>query len=170
MYHKRGFTLIELLVVVLIIGILSAIALPQYQVAVAKSRYASGMHMVDSVWKAQQVYYMANGQYATQFEDLDISLPAGMRHVSVPGDTGDDRWENEDFRFNIRVDSGQGNYVYVVIKHTNVSVKPEYLRYFRQPGAKCYAWAPSALWNKVCLSFNGKLSSANGFWNIYDLP
>lgn len=77
MYQKQGFTLIELLVVVLIIGILSAVALPQYQVAVTKSRYNQLMTLTHSFKKAEEVYFLANGSYTFSFEDLDISVPAG---------------------------------------------------------------------------------------------
>ena len=69
-----GFTLIELLVVVLIIGILAAVALPQYQKAVLRSRYAQTQILARNLYDAAQRYYMANGEYAPDLTALDIQV------------------------------------------------------------------------------------------------
>ena len=72
---KKGYTLIELLVVVLIIGILSAIALPQYRAAVVKAKYMQLMTLGDAVERAEELYYLANNKYTANLDELDIEIP-----------------------------------------------------------------------------------------------
>ena len=69
-----GFTLIELLVVVLIIGILAAVALPQYQKVVEKSKATQAITLLKSLVAAADTYYLANGEYPTSFEELSVDL------------------------------------------------------------------------------------------------
>ena len=71
---KLGFTLIELLVVVLIIGILAAIAVPQYQAAVDKALIATYLPALKSIKDAEEIYFLENGTYTPDFRDLDIDI------------------------------------------------------------------------------------------------
>ncbi len=85
---RSGFTLIELLVVVLIIGILSSVALPQYTRAVEKARLTELMSLQTSLEKAVDVYLLGNGYPASStdlFDSLDISFPDFNDTTSMSG-------------------------------------------------------------------------------------
>jgi len=79
-HHKKAFTLIELLVVVLIIGILAAIALPQYQKAVDKSRVATILPLMRRWADAMALYKLEHGSYysdsGVSAKDVGVSWPS----------------------------------------------------------------------------------------------
>ena len=83
--HK-GFTLIELLVVVLIIGILAAVALPQYKKAVTKSRLAAVKPMMAALKTAEESYYLASGDYTSDADLLDISSSCRILETDTEND------------------------------------------------------------------------------------
>ena len=78
---QSGFTLIELLVVVLIIGILTAVALPQYTTAVEKSRSTEALTLMSAIAGAAERYRLQKDEWpaSNAFNVLDIEVP------TVPG-------------------------------------------------------------------------------------
>lgn len=82
---NQGFTLIELLVVVLIIGILSAVALPQYQTAVERSRATEALTQMNAIQTAAERYHAQHEAWPTDnnFNQLDVDIP--QRSAGVYG-------------------------------------------------------------------------------------
>lgn len=72
---ESGFTLTELIVSVVIIGILSAIALPSFLNQTNRAREAEGISTVGTLNRAQQAFYLQNGRFATSLDELNAGIP-----------------------------------------------------------------------------------------------
>lgn len=93
--NEEGFTLIELLVVIIIIGILSAIALPAFLNQANKARSSEAKTTVGSINRAQQAYILENPTFVTQqtaFDNLELGIKTQTENyqyvIGASGTTG----------------------------------------------------------------------------------
>ena len=154
-----GFTLIELLVVVLIIGILAAVAVPQYQLAVAKSRTMSLLPLMKAVEEAEHLYRLENGKFTADFTKLDIQMPGGgsvkEEHMEWGGDRNNLIYR--DFTFFLQDQHNETNYdagISIVCAYNDKDA-PAIQRYFI--GRSFWlCWYEGKAWaEKVCKSLPG---------------
>ena len=164
-----GFTLIELLVVVLIIGILAAVALPQYQKAVTKSRLSALKPMVSSLSQAAEIYYLANNAYPSSLDqmDLDFATPVSTKKSAGSYDAAIYSWGfcylEYDNAANVscydsRSDIGYRHFLSHITQRAGVHPEQDH----------CVAKVGNDTANKVCQQETGLTNPSYTWSNIFD--
>ena len=144
-----GFTLIEILAVVIIIGILAAIAIPEYQAAVARTKMASLIPMLRALKDDMEMRHLTDGGYpADDAQDvaLDIEMfdsctsPSAEDYIACPKDVYFDIYADD--KLTVGVIDGKHQVAYLL-----------WLDHSDYPNEKrCLANKDNTIANKVCQS------------------
>jgi prepilin-type N-terminal cleavage/methylation domain-containing protein len=152
----KGFTLIEMLTVVLIVGILAAIAWPQYQNAVEKARATQALIMLKAIAESNKRHYLATGKCTRDMRELDINIPNGTV-VGIAGEGYAGYVHITDGRFSYEsspcTDYQSGSFAQIFYEKNTTSNCSKYcLEYRNNNDIICISTKGTPKYNRVCQS------------------
>ena len=169
-FCSKAFTLIELLIVVLIIGVLAAVAVSQYRVAVAKSKLMNAVQIAEQLAKSLEMYRLENGNYPNDnISQLNISFPncesiggGGMFCVDTWFDYngGNEYWDNRGAHVQAAYKSDKKHTIAMGLTN-GVFYYYRYLDYAKKNAGKRTCTGINSVGKQVCKSLSKELNSTN---------
>jgi len=81
---SKGFTLIEVMIVIMIIVIITAVFMPQYEKAIEKTKVSEALLVTRAIADANRMYNLKNGSYSANIDDLDIQVTGKDSFLANP--------------------------------------------------------------------------------------